>query len=144
MEFHLNSLINRLRVLRQDEEYYKSVLKSKEEAFLETVKEDKYFLTRTMEDRKGVEANIRNLALELYEKSDKANKDINQYVKERDVLDFIYEDEEALKWSIDHKLFLMLNKTAFTSYLRSLKGKGYPSFVTAVSRETITIASDLG
>ena len=139
----LDLAISNVRTLRTEVASYSEQLRVKREAFNDSIAGLTALYHQYKDFLQQAEDRLRNEALVSYQKDETKNKEIYLGIKERDVTEFHYTEEKALEYCMLHTMFLSVNDIALKHYLRSLKGKGLPSFVTEVKRETITLPSEL-
>ena len=139
----LDLAISNVRILRTEVASYSEQLRVKREAFNDSIAGLTALYNQYKDFLEQAETRLRNEALVSYQKDETKNKEIYLGIKERDVTEFKYSEEKALEYCMLHTMFVSVNNTALKNYLRSLKGKGLPSFVTEVKKETITLPSEL-
>ena len=83
------------------------------------------------------EVTLREMALQTYASTQ--DKQVAPGVGIREVTKYAYDEAEALKWAIEHKMALKLDETKFKNHVKA----DPPDFVIITEEPTATIAAEL-
>ncbi len=81
---------------------------------------------------------LRELTLQAY--AETGDKHPAKGVDIREITTYSYDEAEALKWAIEHKMALKLDETKFKNHVKA----DPPDFVTVTQEPQATIATNLG
>ena len=133
----LEKQINLVVEARKDNAYYNEAIRE-----LKVVWEDynKVILeeaARQKEELAASEVTLREMAVAIY--AETGDKKVAPGIGIREVTKYAYDEAEALKWAIEHKMALKLDETKFKNHVKA----DPPDFVIITEEPTATIATEL-
>ena len=136
----MNELEEQIKVVAQARKVAEVEAQAKKIAYEQWEEDHSIMLGMVAESKQAVtdaEALLRELTLKAYKET--GDKHPAKGVDIREVTTYSYNEDEALKWAIEHKMALKLDKDKFKNHVKA----DPPNFVTVSQEPQATISSNL-